>query len=82
MIRDNLIKRITDNLIMLTGMALIAIIAMLIASTIKPIRPANAEVHVIKNPVVFKHIFEGHDYLSFGGNYIIHSESCPCRKDK
>lgn len=82
MIRDNLIKRIVDNLIMLTGITLVAIIAMLIASTIKPIRPANAETHVIKDPIVFKHLFEGHEYLSIGGNYIIHSESCPCRKDK
>jgi len=73
---------IKDNIIMLTGMILVAILAMIIASTVRPIRPANAETHVIKDPIVFKHVFEGHDYLSFGGNYIIHSESCPCRKDK
>lgn len=73
---------IKDNIIMLTGMILIAILAMIIASTLKPIRPANAETIVLKNPIVFKHLFEGHEYLSIGGNYIIHSESCPCRKDK
>lgn len=73
---------IKDNIIMLMGIALVAILAMLIASTIGPVKPANAETHVIKDPIVFKHLFEGHEYLSFGGNYIIHSESCPCRKDK
>lgn len=73
---------IKDNIIMLTGMILVAILAMLIASTLRPIRPANAETHVIKDPIVFKHLFEGHEYLSIGGNYIIHSESCPCRKEK
>lgn len=82
MIRKNLIKRIVDNLIMLIGITLVAILAMLITSTLEPIKPANAETHVIKDPIVFKHVFEGHDYLSFGGNYIIHSESCPCRKEK
>lgn len=82
MIRGNLIKSIEENLIMLAGITFIAILAMLIASTLRPIRPANAETHVIKDPIVFKHLFEGHEYLSIGGNYIIHSESCPCRKGK
>ena len=80
MIRNNLIKGIVDNLIMLIGITLVAILAMLIASTISPVRPANAETHVIKDPIVFKHVFEGHEYLSISRNYIIHLESCPCRK--
>ena len=74
-----MMKKLIDNIIMLIGISLIAIIAMAISATVQP---ANAETHVIKDPIVFKHVFEGHDYLSFGGNYFIHSESCPCRKDK
>lgn len=72
-------KKFKENFIMLIGIVLITIVAITIATTVQP---ANAETHVIKDPIVFKHVFEGHDYLSFGGNYIIHSESCPCRKDK
>lgn len=70
---------IKDNIIMLIGITLISILALMISSTLQP---ANAETLVLKNANIFKYQFEGHDYISTGGNYFIHSESCPCKKGK
>ena len=53
---------------------------MLIGSCLTEI--ANAETLVFENPRIFKLLFENHEYLSTNGKYIIHSESCPCRKEK
>ena len=39
---------------------------------------ARAETILLTRPNVFKFKFEGHEYISTGGAYFIHSFSCPC----
>jgi hypothetical protein len=60
-----------------------AIIVMLILITCFSNKGKTASAETITfNPNVFKFKFEGHDYISTGGDYFIHSESCPCKKGK